>query len=358
MDIMLAENIRMFRKQRSLTQEQLSEVLGVTTGAVYKWEAKMSLPELNMIVKMADFFDTSIDALLGYKMQDNCLAATLQRLKDYRHDKDYSSLSEAEKALKKYPHSFKVVHECAITYRVFGIEKQDIKLLCRALELLDESRLLLSQNQEPEISDLTIYGEMADIYLILDKGEKAIELLKKHNSKGVYNDIIGLTLATNRKRPEDAVPFLSEALIQNITSIIRTIIGLINVFCMRGDYSSAKGIIDWGIDFLSGLKQSDKPSFLDKINGIFYVCLAYTQVKTENIGGALISLKKAKTLAINFDTAPNYEINSFRFIDRTDRACVHDNLGETAKESLEKTVTTFEEKTLSTLWKEVNEYDE
>ena len=30
MEMKLAENIRLFRKQRSLTQEQLSEVLGVT----------------------------------------------------------------------------------------------------------------------------------------------------------------------------------------------------------------------------------------------------------------------------------------------------------------------------------------
>ena len=42
----LAENIRALRKQRNLTQEQLAEVLGVTVGAVYKWEAGLSLPEL------------------------------------------------------------------------------------------------------------------------------------------------------------------------------------------------------------------------------------------------------------------------------------------------------------------------
>ena len=39
MKMMLAENIRAFRKERSLTQEQLAEALGVTAGAVYKWEA-------------------------------------------------------------------------------------------------------------------------------------------------------------------------------------------------------------------------------------------------------------------------------------------------------------------------------
>ena len=42
----LAENIRTFRKARSLTQEQLAEVLGVTTGAVYKWEARLSQTRL------------------------------------------------------------------------------------------------------------------------------------------------------------------------------------------------------------------------------------------------------------------------------------------------------------------------
>lgn len=39
----LAENIRAFRRQRSLTQAQLAEALGVTVGAVYKWENGGSL---------------------------------------------------------------------------------------------------------------------------------------------------------------------------------------------------------------------------------------------------------------------------------------------------------------------------
>ena len=56
MKLMLAENIRMLRRERSLTQEQLSEVLGVTAGAVYKWEAGLSVPDIELIVQMADFF--------------------------------------------------------------------------------------------------------------------------------------------------------------------------------------------------------------------------------------------------------------------------------------------------------------
>ena len=97
MDMKLAENIRTFRKERSLTQEQLSEVLGVTAGAVYKWEAGLSVPDIQLIMEMADFFDTSVDVLLGYEMKDNRLDATVKRLQEYRRQKDRAGLAEADR---------------------------------------------------------------------------------------------------------------------------------------------------------------------------------------------------------------------------------------------------------------------
>jgi transcriptional regulator with XRE-family HTH domain len=68
----LSKNIRQYRKERKLTQEQFAEVLGVTAGAVHKWEAGLSVPELNLIMEMADFFDLSVDALLGLPTAAQC----------------------------------------------------------------------------------------------------------------------------------------------------------------------------------------------------------------------------------------------------------------------------------------------
>lgn len=198
----------------------------------------------------------------------------MERLKQYLHEKNQKGLAEAEKALKKYPHDFNVVHESAELYCVFGVELQNQSLLLRALELLEQSRLLLPQNTDPQISVLTIYGEMADVYLMLDEGEKAVNLLKAHNAGGLYSDVIGLILATNRKRPDEAVPFLSESLLKNTTAIIRTIMGYINVFFQQEDYNSAQAILLWGDHVLSGLRNENKNSFLDKINSVFHVCLA------------------------------------------------------------------------------------
>ena len=69
MSTTLSESIRRFRRERALTQEQLAEALGVTVGAVYKWEAGLSAPGINMLMELADLFDTSVDVLLGYDVK-------------------------------------------------------------------------------------------------------------------------------------------------------------------------------------------------------------------------------------------------------------------------------------------------
>lgn len=97
MENKLAENIRTFRKQRALTQEQLAEVLGVTVGAVYKWEARLSQPELSTIMELADFFDTSVDVLLGYELKDNSLRTTAARLKSISPTRMKSALPRRKK---------------------------------------------------------------------------------------------------------------------------------------------------------------------------------------------------------------------------------------------------------------------
>ena len=45
----LSENIRRLRKEKGLTQEQVAQALGVTAGAVNKWERSASCPDLALL---------------------------------------------------------------------------------------------------------------------------------------------------------------------------------------------------------------------------------------------------------------------------------------------------------------------
>ena len=354
MKMMLAENIRAFRKERSLTQEQLSEALGVTAGAVYKWEAKLSTPELELIIQMADFFDTSVDVLLGYEVKDNRLETTVKRLQEYRRSKDWDGLAEAEKALKKYPHSFQIVSESAALYRAFGVESGDKALFHRALELLEQSRLLLSQNEDPQISEQTICGRIAQTYLGLDEPDKAIELWKAHNADGVYSPQIGHILAQS-DHIEEAVPFLSEALAKILSDLISTIIGYMNIYLKRGDYASCQAILSWGIGLLAGLREGNKPNYFDKVGAVFLAALAGSQFLSGQTDEARDTLKKAKELAAFFDAAPSYDESDIRFITRIEGASAHDDMGATAMDGVRNAVSQFENEEFTALWNAVSE---
>ena len=357
MEIRLADNVRRFRKERSLTQEQLSEVLGVTAGAVYKWEAGLSVPELELIVEMADFFDVSVDVLLGYSVQDNRLTATVRRLREYRRNKDRTGLAEAEKAIKKYPHSFKIVYESAAMYRAFGIESGDKELFRRALELLEQCLLLLPQNEDPEISEQTLCGKMAETYLGLGEVDKAIELWKAHNAGGLYSHSIGHCLAMC-DRAEEAAPFLSEAMAKIVADLCNTITGYINVFASRGDHASVQAILSWGIELFLGLREDGKANFLDKVCSGLLAALACSQYLSGQADEARDSFKRAKKLAAFFDAAPSYDESDIRFIDRIEGASAHDDIGATALDAVENVVNEAEDEGLSALWNSVKDQED
>ena len=350
MESRLAENIRKFRKERKLTQEQLAEVMGVTTGAVYKWESGMSVPELNLIMELADFFDISVDVLLGYKMKDNRLDTTIERLSMYCRTNDPKALTEAEKALKKYPNSFKLICHCASVYLVFGIGSHDKTEVHRALELLEQALLLLPQNTDPEISELTIYGQMSDAYYLLGDYDKALDLMKKHNVNTIFSDDIGLTLAVFMNKPEEAEPYLAQALLNSFCSMTNTVMGLAYLFRAKKNYSKAEEILNFGLDLTARLKPNDKTGYLDKTLTILQLIKADICLKTGRKEDASQCVEAARKLAENFDRSMDYSANMTRFVTISDSSSIHDGLGLTAKESTEHLIALLKNDELAHMW--------
>ena len=359
MNMKLAENIRAFRKARALTQEQLAEVLGVTVGAVYKWEAKLSVPELALIVEMADFFDTSVDALLGYEMKDNRLEATEARIWQYHNEKSREGLAEVEKALEKYPNAFGIAHAGAILYHGIGLEAQDKALLRRALALYEKARQLLPQNRDASISEQTLCGEISQVYFSLGEREKAVDMVKAHNAGNLYSTMIGLVLAAEMGRPDEALPYLSRGLMLTYHGIIYAVMGYMNVYCARRDWENGQAVLRWGIESLRGLKASDRPDFIDKLCAVYSACLAGFQIEVGDADAARESMTRAVALARTFDAAPDYSCRNMRFIGDGERdAGAYDTLGATAMEALKNAVQSMKSDKLSDLLKELNQHDE
>ncbi len=62
---MLNEQLKRLRKERGVTQGALAGTLEVTQQAVAKWEAGRSTPEPGILLKLAEYFNVSVDYLFG-----------------------------------------------------------------------------------------------------------------------------------------------------------------------------------------------------------------------------------------------------------------------------------------------------
>jgi len=60
-----AERLSSLRTDRSLTQQQLGNVVGTKKQSISNWEKCISVPSLDMTSSLADYFNVSIDYLVG-----------------------------------------------------------------------------------------------------------------------------------------------------------------------------------------------------------------------------------------------------------------------------------------------------
>ncbi len=79
MIIKIGEKICELRNKRDLTQQALAKHMGVTRSSVNAWEMGISIPSVEKIIDLAEFFHVSVDYLLGV---DSTLKVDISKLNE------------------------------------------------------------------------------------------------------------------------------------------------------------------------------------------------------------------------------------------------------------------------------------
>ena len=114
MELNIGMNIKRLRLAKGLTQEQLAELLTISTAAVSKWEAKNTYPDITMLFPLAEIFGVTVDELLGYdeakaKADVDKILAEYQRL--YVEGRFAEGKELIVNARKKYPHDYRIMNK-------------------------------------------------------------------------------------------------------------------------------------------------------------------------------------------------------------------------------------------------------
>ena len=108
----IGEFLKHLRTDKGLTQEQLAEEFGVSSRSVSRWENGNTMPDISIIIELADFYDVDIREIIhGERKSENMdkeLKDTLVTVADYTNNENGKIMQSA-------------VNMAIITSVIFGI---------------------------------------------------------------------------------------------------------------------------------------------------------------------------------------------------------------------------------------------
>ena len=199
MQLDLGEKIRKLRRRDKKTQEDLAEVLGVTSQAVSRWEAGGSYPDMNFIPSIAKFFGVSIDELFGYTNQcEQKIDELVYRINDMMRnnngvDKNIDEcIAIARKALIEYPGNEKLMLSLASALYVAGYMHNG------EFHLIDEEGYSIFDTEKHRACEewqeaILLYEKVLETLSTGSLRDKAIkELSRLYVNVGLYDKAIAL----------------------------------------------------------------------------------------------------------------------------------------------------------------------
>ncbi|MBP3226780.1 MAG: helix-turn-helix transcriptional regulator [Methanobrevibacter sp.] len=84
---MLGDKIKLLRTTAKLTQEEFAEKLGVSQQAIGLWERNKNLPNQKLLIKIAKFFNVTLDYLFDENINTNKIIFTpdeIQLIENFR----------------------------------------------------------------------------------------------------------------------------------------------------------------------------------------------------------------------------------------------------------------------------------
>lgn len=81
--------LKKLRNEKSMTQEQLAEMLGVSNRSISRWENGVTMPDFDLLIQLAKFYDVEIEEILNGERReehmDKQTEETLLKIADYNN---------------------------------------------------------------------------------------------------------------------------------------------------------------------------------------------------------------------------------------------------------------------------------
>ena len=178
-NINIGENIKNLRKRKDITQEELAEHLGISFQSISKWERGDGFPDITMLPDLADFFNTSIDELIGAdKMPSGGdFYDAYKQAQGYEVTGNYNKAAELlRELLKKYPNHYDLTSKFASVLLLADKNSEESKICAQKAVTICERKL---DSNISEKAHATARASLCFLYENIGDHQKAIDLARK-----------------------------------------------------------------------------------------------------------------------------------------------------------------------------------
>lgn len=109
------QKIKELRRSKDLTQERLAELLSVSPQAVSRWETGTAMPDISLLIPLANIFDITIDELLGRESEKAvAMEAYKKQIRKLLNEGNIPEVISLCRSInQKYPNDFTILHNLA-----------------------------------------------------------------------------------------------------------------------------------------------------------------------------------------------------------------------------------------------------
>ena len=141
----IGTTIKRLRRDKGMTQEQLAELLGLSTNAISQWECDKTAPDISNLPILANIFEVSADVLLEIDLAKNKKQAEIEEFKE-KYAKLHSQGKTEERVLlsramqKKYPNDETVRHHLMRALQNEDVDKYFEEIVSLGEQLLQSKK--------------------------------------------------------------------------------------------------------------------------------------------------------------------------------------------------------------------------
>lgn len=140
MKLQIGENLKKLRDEKGITQEQLSDVLGVSCQSVSRWELNVCYPDLELLPVIANYFDITLDDLLGMaylRSEERRREIFTRALELERRENWQEAIAVLREAVRTYPNDDGILTELALVLTKTGSRQNQMEAITLSEKVLE-----------------------------------------------------------------------------------------------------------------------------------------------------------------------------------------------------------------------------